>query len=584
MLIAVALTILDGPLAGTTLRSDDAGRFEFKANSSGRVTLRASQDGFQAQTAMATWEPLAFAAEIGLPFWLESLEPPIGLELGAYTLTVAVDLANARDWKERPDAQCAGFPVEFATRSYRAEIKEAARPGFYTYSVTADNPTLRWHDLFAFFHRRKSCRVRHGRRRRRGTLRGFPRVPPSGDRRAHHAWRARGQQRGFGLDPLRSHQALSSPRETKMMRILNRGARCPSRAAVPAAVGRLCAASLVVALASISSCDKSPAAPSTAPAAGRPVTLSRVRIDGPTRVAPGDSPRYTAIAEYSDGSSKDVTDTAQWSPSHESFPMHFIGPGITAPAQRGEVTVAVNAGAIGRLTVMVLEPGTFKLSGPVSETGVGALSGVTVEVLSGIGQGLRAISNATGYALYGVAGSVRLRASVEGFTAQVADVVVTGNDATQAFALTPEEAVTDVSGIWTMTVSPATGCRPGLPDIARGRTYQVELIQTATRLKVKFSSPTLRQYNPDEHSGTVLGSRVRLLIVGDTDYGEWSTPDLYDQLSPTETFGFDGTVQGTVNGREIRGSMDGDLVYFRAGEYGPAWWCRSKDHIVTLRR
>ena len=134
-----------------------------------------------------------------------------------------------------------------------------------------------------------------------------------------------------------------------------------------------------------------------------------------------------------------------------------------------------------------------------------------------------------------------------------------------------------------MTVSPSPGCRPGLPDIARRRTYQVELIQNATRLQVKVSSPTLRR-NTDHHSGTVLGSSVRLVIVGDTDYGEWTYPDLYDQLSPTEAFGFSGFVQGTVNGPEIRATMDGDLVYFKAPETRPPWWCRSKDHIVTLRR
>ena len=135
-----------------------------------------------------------------------------------------------------------------------------------------------------------------------------------------------------------------------------------------------------------------------------------------------------------------------------------------------------------------------------------------------------------------------------------------------------------------MTVSPSLGCRPGLPDIARRRTYQVELIQNATRLKVKFSGPTLRPNNLDHHFGTVLGSSVRLTIVGDTDTGEWTYPDLFDQLSPTEAFGFSGFVQGTVNGPEIRATMDGDLVYFDTPEYPPPWWCRSKDHIVTLHR
>ena len=101
---------------------------------------------------------------------------------------------------------------------------------------------------------------------------------------------------------------------------------------------------------------------------------------------------------------------------------------------------------------------------------------------------------------------------------------------------------------------------------------------------MKISSPTLQLLNLDEHSGTVLGSRVRLQFVGDTDYGEWSTPDLYDHLSPTETFGFDGSVDGTVMGSQIRGTMSGDLVYWNAPTHGPAWYCRATNHVVTLSR
>ena len=68
------------------------------------------------------------------------------------------------------------------------------------------------------------------------------------------------------------------------------------------------------------------------------------------------------------------------------------------------------------------------------------------------------------------------------------------------------------------------------------------------------------------------------------DYGEWSSPDLYDHLSATETFGFDGSVDGTVTGSEIRGTMNGDLVYWNAPTYGPAWYCRATNHVVILRR
>lgn len=150
-LAGAVVTILDGPHAGTTARSNDAGRFEFKSDSPGRATLRASRDGFQPLTLTVSWEPLGLDPLVGVPFKLESLASSIGLEPGMYTLTVTVDLANARDWKERPDAPCAGFPIALTSRSYRAEIQEAPRPGLYTHSVTAEDPTLRWRDLFAFY-------------------------------------------------------------------------------------------------------------------------------------------------------------------------------------------------------------------------------------------------------------------------------------------------------------------------------------------------------------------------------------------------------------------------------------------------
>ena len=42
------------------------------------------------------------------------------------------------------------------------------------------------------------------------------------------------------------------------------------------------------------------------------------------------------------------------------------------------------------MNVLVLEPGTFKLGGGVSDSSGGTISGVTVEVLSGTGKGLKA--------------------------------------------------------------------------------------------------------------------------------------------------------------------------------------------------
>jgi hypothetical protein len=53
-------------------------------------------------------------------------QPPIaGLEAGDYTLTLTIDLATASNHGAIPQAPCAGFPVNLASRSHRVTISIA---------------------------------------------------------------------------------------------------------------------------------------------------------------------------------------------------------------------------------------------------------------------------------------------------------------------------------------------------------------------------------------------------------------------------------------------------------------------------
>ena len=259
----------------------------------------------------------------------------------------------------------------------------------------------------------------------------------------------------------------------------------------------------------------SPTSPSTSQ-----VTLLGIRVSGPATVAPGDTAYYTATAQYSDGSSKDVTAAALWSPTYSEywnpvaraeFALSFTSPGVTASGIRGERNLfALYEGMRGMLNVLVLEPGTFKLGGVVSDSSGGMISGVTVEVLSGTGKGLKAMTGQQGqYALYGVAGPAQLRTSGNGFTSEVRDVVVTENGGTEPFALRPVETPADVSGSWTMTVRSSTRCRAGLPDIAQGRTYEVRLIQQGTTLQWRISSPTLKYGDASSSLGSTCPRLAR---------------------------------------------------------------------------
>jgi hypothetical protein len=44
-------------------------------------------------------------------------------------------------------------------------------------------------------------------------------------------------------------------------------------------------------------------------------------------------------------------------------------------------------------------------------------------------------------------------------------------------------------------------------------------------------------------------------------------------------------VNGTVAGGEIRGVLNGDFMYYEGtSRNAPTWYCRAKDHSITLRR
>jgi hypothetical protein len=100
--------------------------------------------------------------------------------------------------------------------------------------------------------------------------------------------------------------------------------------------------------------------------------------------------------------------------------------------------------------VLVLEAGTFKVSGKVteSETG-GGLRSVQIRIESGPQQGLTTTTDNLGrYALYGAAGPIELSASTEGYRREVHPRTVTGS-AIDDFVLSPIAPTPNISGAWT---------------------------------------------------------------------------------------------------------------------------------------
>lgn len=342
----------------------------------------------------------------------------------------------------------------------------------------------------------------------------------------------------------------------------------------------------------VAACGKSPSAPGSSqsgaiPTSGPPVIA--LRVDGPARIAPGETVAYTATATYGNGVTKDVSGDAAWTPGSPSLAMHFTSPGVAVGIHPGEVFVFANIGAVqGSMSVLVLERGTFKLAGTINEASGRPLPGMSIDVLSGIGSGLHATTNWQGaYVLYGVAGTTQLRVSGDGFITQTRDLVVSSDVVAENFGLAPKQPpATDISGNWTMTLTPSSSCFSPPPDIGNGRTYQVEIVQYGTGLSFSVSGPTVTAYSQQANSGVLFGTRAKLIFVGDTDYGDWSSGDIIDQLSPNEQMQFDGVVEGDVQGLEITATMNGDITYYdsRSTSFAPTWYCRARDHRVTMRK
>jgi hypothetical protein len=127
----------------------------------------------------------------------------------------------------------------------------------------------------------------------------------------------------------------------------------------------------------------------------------------------------------------------------------------------------------------------------------------------------------------------------------------------------------------------------------------VSIKQQDTHLSITRTSPTFyegctQDGEPAIEMGRIFGQALSFVIVGDTAYGTYNFPCLFDRLSPTQWLGISGAVQGSVTGSVIRGALDssgGALdIYAPASATattpggGPIAICHATDHALTFQR
>ena len=175
-------------------------------------------------------------------------------------------------------------------------------------------------------------------------------------------------------------------------------------------------------------CDHSPSAPTVlnSPPPGAP-SVVRLEIDGPPTLAPGASAQFSAIEHLADGTSRRVAGPISWRSSSSVCEVTPLG--LVTAIERGEtvLTAAIDNRSSTR-EVIVLPDGTFRLTGTVTEAGVGLpIAGARLEVIASPPSPLVTFTDGGGrYRLYGVAGDIQLRVTKEGYPTHSEPVVVTG--------------------------------------------------------------------------------------------------------------------------------------------------------------
>lgn len=326
----------------------------------------------------------------------------------------------------------------------------------------------------------------------------------------------------------------------------------------------------------------SPPPPSPTPQVAAP-QVSRLAITGPARFAPTNSPKFTATATLTDGTTQDYTTKVTWSTSDPfgstSSILTISADGTATAKSTGEAIVIAKLGVpIALLNVMVIPDGTYRLVGKVSEAGV-PVSGATVSVISGTGAGLSATTNDNGnYRLYGVAGSVQAQASKTGYDPLTVTLGVKADDVLDFPNIAETGGPPAIAGTYSLSIVAASDCSSPYgttPLLAsnRMRTYTAVVTEnnpSVPSVLVTLSGANLVQQNGTSNSflGRLSPGRVTFEL-GSGGYDDYfrgyivlSSTSVVEQLSPTTLLAFWGTVDASLSPSGIFGTLSGNIVTY----------------------
>jgi hypothetical protein len=331
-----------------------------------------------------------------------------------------------------------------------------------------------------------------------------------------------------------------------------------SRTRFPAA---LCVLALFgVLLASCDNKDTPTSPPPPPPGGGTTVTPVRVQVTVPGEIPPGQSVQLSAQGTYTDGSRPDVTDRVQWSSSAPDV-LEVSATGLASARQLGESTIAARLGGPSATArVFVVPPGTYRLGGKTHDFGI-PVGDVAVEVIEGIGAGLKTQSGPDGsYVFYGVSGPLRIHAKKDGY-ANVTTQLTVSSHTTRNVELESTAGYSAFTGTYSLIVTAVSPCSSApFPDAARRRVYTARVEQSRNGLSVRLADADFiltRGFGNWFVGNTTVGGVYFDLRRYSWYYYYGGAPEyqLVERLTANSAVVVEGIMEGTGSPSHVRGQM-----------------------------
>ena len=347
----------------------------------------------------------------------------------------------------------------------------------------------------------------------------------------------------------------------------------------------------------IAACGKDPVpvAPTPAPTGGppRPATLSSLSITAPSTVPPGETVALKAVGTMNDGLTQDYTTRATWA-SFRRDVLTVSSSGVLTAQAAGEsfVTAFSNDGAPREPTVratvnvLVLETGTYRLIGRVSEDGA-PLADARVAVTGGHGNGLTATTDYFGeYRLYGVANDIDIEVTKPDYVPVRQRVHVTQHDVAH-FTLSPARSRVDVSGTYDLTITADPFCAtfsPPIPDDTQRRQYLAAITQQGPVFNVTLSGAAflIREGLGNGFSGRVAPSGITVELSD--GYYYYAGEAVVEVLSGDRLLTIGGFGSLSQKGDTISGPFKGYIVLYSSTGRFEAKCSASNHQFVFTRR